>query len=330
MQPVRSRLRAALRLAALAALLATPASAAAPRVAFVPQIIGIPYFNAMEAGGKKAAAALGVDFIYTGPVDANPVDQLQIVNNLIGQGVQAIAVSVLDASSLEPVMAAARAKGITIFTSDSDAPKSGRPVYVAQAADRDLGFTIIDELVARIGANAKVGIVSGAATATNLNTWIGFMKQRAAEKYPGLKLLEPRFAGGSAEQAAQIATDLMTANPDLKGLIAVASTTCPGVGQAIESAGKVGSVVGTGYCSPNTGRAYLKSGAFGFTVLWDPAALGYLTVWAGKQLIEHKAFAAENSVPGFAHPIGFDAATGVLLLGPPSVFTKENVDKFDF
>jgi rhamnose transport system substrate-binding protein len=44
-----------------------------PKVAFVPQIIGIPYFNAMEDGGKKAAAALGVDFIYTRPVDANPV-----------------------------------------------------------------------------------------------------------------------------------------------------------------------------------------------------------------------------------------------------------------
>jgi rhamnose transport system substrate-binding protein len=113
-------------------------------------------------------------------------------------------------------------------------------------------------------------------------------------------------------------------------LIAVASTTCPGVGQAIESAGKTGSVVGTGYCSPNTARSYLKSGAMGFTVLWDPAALGYLTVWAGKQLIEHKPFAAENTVPGMARPVGFDAATGVLLLGPPAVFTKENVDQFNF
>lgn len=333
----RSPLRRAVRHLGAAALLAAVTASAAPvwaqgkpQVAFVPQIVGIPYFNAMEAGGKKAGAELGVGFIYTGPVDANPVDQLQIVSNLIGQGVKAIAVSVLDASSLEPVMAKARAKGVTIFTSDSDAPRSGRPVYVAQASDQDLGFTIVDELVKRIGPDATVGIVSGAATATNLNTWIGFMKQRAAAKYPKLKLLAPRYAGGSAEQAAQIATDLMTAHPDLKGLIAVASTTCPGVGQAIESAGKIGSVVGTGYCSPNTARSYLKSGAFGFTVLWDPAALGYLTVWAGKQLIEHKPFAPENTVPGMDHPISFDAKTGVLLLGPPAVFTKANVDQFNF
>jgi rhamnose transport system substrate-binding protein len=301
-----------------------------PKVAFVPQIIGIPYFNAMEAGGKKAAADLGVEFIYQGPVDTNPVDQLQIVQNLIDQGVNAVSVSVLDASSIAPVVEAAKANNVKLFTSDSDAPDSGRAVYVAQATDEGLGFTIIDELVKRVGEDAKIGIVSGEATASNLNAWIGFMKQRAAEKYPKLQLLEPQFAGGTAQRAAQIGADLIAANPDIKGLIAVASSTCPGVAQAIETAGKTGKIIGTGYCSPNTARAYLKSGAFGFTVLWDPAALGYLTVWAGKQLIDNKPFEASNTIPGLSDPATYDAAKGILLLGPPAIFTAENVDKFNF
>jgi ABC-type sugar transport system substrate-binding protein len=301
-----------------------------PRVAFIPQIVGIPYFNVMEAGGNKAAEKLDVQFIYQGPVDTNPVDQLQILSNLIDRGVEAIAISVLDASSLDPVIEQAKGKGSIIFTSDSDAPASQRAVYVAQASDQGLGYTIIDELVKRVGANAKIGIVSGEPTATNLNTWIGFINERAAAKYPNVTLLEPRFAGGTAQRAAQLATDLMTANPDLKGIIAVASTTCPGVAQAIESAGKIGQVVGTGYCSPNTARAYLKSGAFGFTVLWDPGELGYLTVWAGQQLIEGKSFTAENQVPGIGRPISYDPKTKILLLGPPAVFTADNVDQFNF
>jgi rhamnose transport system substrate-binding protein len=156
------------------------------------------------------------------------------------------------------------------------------------------------------------------------------MKQRAAEKYPKLQLLEPQFAGGTAQRAAQIGADLIAANPDIKGLIAVASSTCPGVAQAIETAGKTGKIIGTGYCSPNTARAYLKSGAFGFTVLWDPAALGYLTVWAGKQLIDNKPFEASNTIPGLSDPATYDAAKGILLLGPPAIFTAENVDKFNF
>ncbi len=319
--------------AALLLLAAGPAGAADDAhnsVAFVPQIIGIPYFNAMQQGGEKAAAALGVKFIYSGPTDTNPVDQLQIVQNLINQGVGAVSVSVLDASSIAPVVEAARAKGVKLFTSDSDAPKSGRAVYVAQATDEGLGFSIVDELVKRVGPDAKIGVVSGEATASNLNAWIGFMQQRVKDKYPKLALLAPQFAGGTAERAAQLAGDLMTANPDLKAIIGVASTTCPGVAQAIETAGKIGKVIGTGYCSPNTARGYLKSGAFGFTVLWDPAELGYLTVWAGKQLIDGKPFAANNDVPGFNHPVSYDQATGILLLGAPAVFTADNVDKYHF
>ena len=320
----------ALLAAALLAVSSTFALAADKKVAFVPQIIGIPYFDAMKAGGEEAAAKFGVDFIYQGPVDTNPVDQIQIVQNLINQGVDAVAVSVLDASSIAPVVEAAKAKHLTLFTSDSDAPNSGRPLYVAQATDEGLGDAIIDEMVKRVGEDAKIGIVSGEATASNLNAWIGFMQARAKAKYPKLKLLEPQFAGGTAQRAAQIATDLMTANPDIKGLIGVASTTCPGVGQAIETAGKIGKVIGTGYCSPNTARAYLKSGAFGYSVLWDPKELGYLTVWAGKQLIDAKEIPATTTPEGMSHPVTYDATTGVLLLGEPAVFTAQNVDNYKF
>ena len=316
--------------AALAVALPAVHAQDVPRVAFVPQLVGIPYFNAMEEGGNRAAEDLGVEFVYTGPVDSNPVDQLQIVQSLINQGVEAVSVSVLDASSIAPVVEAAEARGTTLFTSDSDAPDSGRAVYVAQASDEGLGHTLIDELVARAGEDATIGIVSGEATATNLNAWIGFMQERAAAEYPDVTLLEPQYAGGTAQRAAQISRDLMSANPDLDGLIAVASNTCPGVAQAIESANRVGEVIGTGYCSPNTARSYLKSGAFGFTVLWDPAALGYLTVWAGKRLIDGEGFEASNDVEGLEDPATYDADTGVLLLGPPAVFTADNVDEYDF
>jgi ABC-type sugar transport system substrate-binding protein len=324
-------MKRSLMVAAFGALTFSQAQAADMKsVAFVPQIVGIPYFNAMQAGGDKAAAALGVKFIYDGPVDTNPVDQLQIVQSLINRGVSAIAVSVLDASSMQPVVAAAKAKGIKLFTADSDAPQSGRAVYVAQATDQGLGYAIIDEMVKRVGPSATIGIVSGEATASNLNAWIGFMQERAKTQYPHLKLLAPQYAGGTAERADQIATDMMTAHPNLKGIIGVASTTCPGVGEAIETAGKIGQVIGTGYCSPNTVRSYLKSGAFGYSVLWDPTALGYLTVWAGKQLIDGTPFQATNTVPGLPQPITYDAKTGILLLGSPAVFTAANVDQYHF
>jgi Periplasmic binding protein domain len=92
--------------------------------------------------------------------------------------------------------------------------------------------------VKRVGEDAKIGFVSGDPTSSNLNAWIRLIQKRVKEKYPNVKLLDPQFAGGSSDRSAQLSSDLMTANPDMKGLIAVASSNCPGVGQAIETAGR--------------------------------------------------------------------------------------------
>ncbi len=122
----------------------------------------------------------------------------------------------------------------------------------------------------------------------------------------------------------------MTRFPELKAIIGIASTTCPGVAQAVEAADKIGRVITTGYCSPNTARQYIKSGAMPFSVLWSPYDLGYLTVWAGKQLVDGQSLQETNQVPGLAAASTYMARDKLLLLGPPTVFTKENVDRFDF
>ena len=82
---------------------------------------------------------------------------MQIVQNLIDQGVNAVAVSVLDAS------ARARRRGregeacCTLHVRQRCA-NSGRALYVAQATDEGLGDAIIDEMV-KVGEDAKIGIV---------------------------------------------------------------------------------------------------------------------------------------------------------------------------
>ena len=122
----------------------------------------------------------------------------------------------------------------------------------------------------------------------------------------------------------------MTAYPDIKGIVAVPSTAVPGVSKAVQNAGKTGKVAVIGYGSPNTARPFIKSGVMKNTVLWDVPQLGYLTVWANKQLLEGKKFKKENQVPGIDHPIEYDAKKEMLILGPPKVFDKSNVDNYDF
>ncbi len=301
------------------------------KIAFIPQLIGIPYFTAMEDGGNEAAKTFGVTYMNVGSPTASAAEQVRLMDNLINQKVDAISISVLDSASLNPVMARAAQAGIKVYTSDSDSPDSVREVYVAQALDQDLGYTLIDHLATQINSEGQIGIVSGESTATNLNTWINFMKERVQQQYPKIQIVDVRYTtGGSSEDALRQATDLMTKYPDLKGLVAVASTTVPGVAQAVQNAGKTGKVAVIGYGSPNTVRPFIKSGVMKESVLWDPKALGYLNVWAGIQLLENKPFQAENNVPGMSNPVKYFPDKKILLLGPPLIIDANNVDQFQF
>lgn len=301
------------------------------KIAFVPQLIGIPYFTAMEEGGKKAAEDLGVEFLYTGATQANAAEQVKIMDSLIKQGVDAISLSVLDSSSTNPYIEKAQEAGIPVYTSDSDAPDSTREFYVAQALDEDLGRTLMDRLAAQIDEKGQIGIVSGESTATNLNTWISFMEEQQKEKYPNIEIVDIRYTqGGSSEQALKQAQELMTRYPDLKGLVAVASSTIPGVAQAVQQEGKAGEVKVIGYGSPATVKPFIDSGVMEESILWDAKELGYLTVWAGAMAAQGKEFEEVNEIAGISNPVKWDAENKILLLGEPLVITKDNVDSFDF
>lgn len=301
------------------------------KIAFIPQLIGIPYFSAMESGGKKAAEDLGVEFLYTGSTQASAAEQVKIMDSLIKQGVNAISLSVLDSSSTNPYIKKAQEAGIKVYTSDSDVPDSTRDFYVAQALDKDLGTTLMDCLGEQMGGSGKVGIVSGESTATNLNTWIDYIKQRQEEKYPDIEIVDIRYTqGGSSEQALKQAQELMTRYPDLKGLVAVASSTIPGVAQAVQQEGKAGEVAVIGYGSPATVKPFIESGVMKQSVLWNAYDLGYLTVWAGKMAAEGKEFEATNQIEGIADPVTWDAENKILLLGQPLIIDKDNVNDFDF
>lgn len=305
-------------------------SGAKIKIAFVPQIIGIPYYAGFEQGAKKAAAKFGVEFKMSGPSTANSADQLKIFQSLVLQGYNAITISPLDPTSINSAIAAARAKGVVVTTSDADAPKSDRQVFVSQADDKDLGYAVMDSLATQMNGTGQFGIVSGAPDTASLDSWSHFIQERATTKYPNIKFVgDVRHATDSA-LALKEAQNLMTAFPDIKGIVAVPSTAIPGVNQAVQNAGKAGKIAVIGYGSPKTAGPFIKAGVMKETVLWDVPELGYLTVWADLQLINKKTLTASNTVPGIDRPISYDSSSKILLLGPPKIFDESNYANFDY
>jgi len=300
------------------------------QIAFIPQIAGIPYYVAMEEGAERAAEELGVEYVQEGPTSTNAADQLRIFESFVNQGFDVIAISPLDEETLKPAISRAIEQGIIVLTSDADAPGSDRQFFVAQALDQDLGYTLLDEAVDRIGESGKIAIVSDSPTIQSMQNWIAAIEERAETTYPEIEIVSVDHTDGTAQRAYQFATDAMTRNPDLKAILGMASTTCPGIAQAVEAAGLNDEVLTAGYCSPNTARDAIKSGAMDFSVLWNPADLGYLTVWVGDYLADGGQITGDFEVEGLEQTIQYLPENDVILLGPPAVFTEENVDDFDF
>ena len=284
----------------------------------------------MRAGADRAADELGVTYVQEGPTSTNAADQLRIFESFVNQGFDVIAISPLDEESLKPAITRAREAGIVVLTSDADAPNSDRQYFVAQALDRDLGYTLLDEAVARVGDAGKIAIVSDAPTIQSMQNWIAAIEERAESTYPDIEIVSVDHTDGTAARAYQFATDAMTRNPDLLAVLGMASTTCPGIAQAVEAADAIGAVLSAGYCSPNTAREYIHSGAMPYSVLWNPADLGYLTVWIADHLLNGGEISETMEVPGLSDPIIYLPDDDIILLGPPAVFTAENVDDFDF
>lgn len=128
-----SILKKALTTAAVAtALLAGGAQAQETvKIALVVKALGIGFFEAAAKGAEEAAKELGnVEVIYTGPTDTTAEGQIEVINALIAQKVDAIAISANDADALVPTLKKAMDRGITVISWDSGVAPEGREMHL--------------------------------------------------------------------------------------------------------------------------------------------------------------------------------------------------------
>ena len=198
-----------------------PAIAAdAYRFAIVPKAMNNPFFDLARNGCMAEAKKLGITCTYTGPVEHEPATQVQIVQDLISQHVDGIAISVADAASVKRVIRQARQAGIPVITFDADSPDSERQAYVG-TDNKALGRALGQTLVKMHASPGQYAIVSGGPAAENL-----------AERVQGVREIlkpagwteisgSPTFCNDDSALAVQQMTDLMTANPSLAAIVPV-------------------------------------------------------------------------------------------------------------
>jgi rhamnose transport system permease protein len=297
-------------------------------VAVMPKAKGDPYFISCKVGAEEAANALNVDLIWDGPTGLDAAKQNELVQGWITRHVDAISVSVENAPGISTVLRQARAQGIKVVTWDADAEPDARDYFINQATAQSIGFALTDEAARVLHEHGDFAIITGALSAANQNLWMGFMRQRVAGKYPGLKLQAVRPSDDDRDKAFAESQTLMKVYPNVKLLVAISAPAVPGAGEAVRQSGRKDVHV-IGLSLPNLCKPYVHGGEIEAVVLWNTKDLGYLAVAAPAALARGTLKSGATSFA--AGRLGKVEIKGSdIILGAPVFFRKDNIDKFNF
>lgn len=299
-------------------------------IAIVPKLIGIPYFNASEVGAKAAGEKLGVNVIYTGPTEADAAQQVKFIEDLISKKVDAIAVAPNDPAALTPVLKKAKDAGILVLDWDTPADQSVVELSVHQIDDKVYSEHIIDKLVENMGDTGEYAIITGGLSANNLNSWIDAGAAYAKTKYPNLKLVTDKVPTDEKQQVAyQKTLELIKAYPNLKGILGYSTPAPLGAAQAVQEKGLQDKIAVVGTALPTDSGPFLEDSSLDVATLWDPAQLGYLTIYLAKEMLDGTKIENGMDIPDIGKiEVKSDGKT--VIMGPPADFLKDNYKNYSF
>jgi len=320
----------ALSTALAVAFMANAAQAADMKIALVAKSLGNGFFEAANKGAQEAAKELGgVEVIYTGPTTTTAEGQIEVINSLIAQGVDAIAISANDPDAVVPALKKAAQRGIKVISWDSGVAPEGRIVHLNPSSNDLIGKMCLTLAAHHLpDGKGDFAILSATTTSTNQNIWIDEMKKQLKD-FPGLNLVTTVYGDDLADKSYREAQGLLTANPDVKVIVAPTTVGVLAASQAVKDAGKIGDVYVTGLGLPSEMAGAIKSGATKEFAIWNPIDLGY----SATQIAYHLVKGDADGKPGSEIEAGRMGKikigeNGEAAMSDPFVYDASNIDEF--
>jgi rhamnose transport system substrate-binding protein len=303
------------------------------KVFVIPKQLGNNYFttadSANSGGAISALNTLGESGTETSGTAATPASQIPAIQAAISKGANALIVSATDPTALCPTLSSAMKRGITVVTYDSDAPTC-RSMFINQASTAQIGTSEVDVLAKQLNDTGQIAIVSAAASATNQNAWIGYMKQQL-KKYPKMSLAAVVYGNDDPTTSTQVTQGLLQQYPNLKGIISPTTVGIAAAAAVLDSAKYRGKIALTGLGTPDEMKKFVSDGTVKEFELWKPQDLGYLAGYAAVELASGKITGAQGQTFTAgklgSYTVGAD---NTVLLGPPFVFNSGNIGQFNF
>ncbi len=333
------------------------------RVGVIPKFIAEDYFIACENGFRQAEAELGnvrVDWVGDTMAQTSAANQQNYIQSFIDRDYDAILVSALDPESYAATLREAQEQGILVVTWDADVRADSRDWFVNQGEFDLIGIATLQGISGELAAEysssnpADVALVSTTTDSPNQNAWLDAIiteyNAKADGEYAHINLLTSQedivFAGNDQGTADEKIKAMLSANPDIKGIVALSSNTVPAVSSARDQLGIEDEIKIVGISVPESSRADMEAGRMSGVVLWQPFDLGYLTLQLTVDVLEGNAPSGNRYVSplsGTLMTVDFvDGSTAVdyptaghkildnneVILGPPIVWNLNNISYF--
>lgn len=304
------------------------------RIAIVVKNTGNPYNEKEAEGFKTALEELGDEAIIQEPDQPTAEAQIQIIQQLIAQKVDAIAIAANDPDALQPVLQKAMSQGIKVLSLDSAVNAQSRMVHVNQADPEKIGRTLVQAMYEMIGGKGEIAILSATSQATNQNTWIAWMKKELEDpKYKDMKLVKIAYGDDLRDKSVSETEGLLQSYPNLKGIISPTTVGIAAAAKVLTDKGLKGKVQLTGLGLPSEMAEYIKSGVCQWMYLWNPIDLGYLAGYTAHALVTGEITGKvgekfKAGKLGEKEIVKADDGGTQIYLGAPFKFDINNIDEW--
>ncbi len=266
-------------IASIAALSAPVFAADAPTIPIIVKDTTSFYWQIVLAGARKAGKDLGVNVPELGAQSESDINgQISILENAVAGKPAAVVISPTEFKALgKPIDEAA--KKTKIIGIDSGADSKAFTSFLTTdnvAGGRIAADGLAEAITAKYGkAEGDVALITSLPGVGSLDQRAKGFKEQLAAKYPGLKLVADKVADGQATTGLNIMTDLITANPNLRGVFASNLIMAQGAGQAIAENKKADTIKVIGFDSDDKLVKFLGDGTLYALVVQDPYRMGY-------------------------------------------------------
>lgn len=265
-------------------------------IATVVKVDGIAWFDRMREGVKEFKSDTGQDAYEVGPSQADAAAQVEIIENLIAQGVDAICVVPFSVEALEPVLKKARDRGIVVIS--HEASNIQNVDFDIEAFDnKAYGAKLMEKLGQQMGGKGEYVATVGSLTSKSHNEWVDGAVDYQKQHFPEMKQATDRLETyDDANQDYNKLKEAMTTYPKITGILGAPMPTSAGAGRLIAERNLKGKVFFSGTGLVSVAGQYIKNGDIDYIQFWDPAAAGYAMNELAVMVLQKKSAAVKTGL----------------------------------